>query len=70
MLHMISARCVERDLNTIVPEPLEHTCWRRFVPFSAIIIIINFIIIIIILSTLTVADLGSILTCPMGLVLG
>ena len=40
MLHVISARCIARDLHTIAPEPLERTCWRRFAPFSAIIVII------------------------------
>ena len=52
MLHVISARCVARDLHTIAPGPLERTCWRRFgaqrgdcqksrfEPFNAIIIII------------------------------
>ena len=29
-LHVISARCVARDLHTIAPGPLEHTCWRQF----------------------------------------
>ena len=29
MLHIISARCVARDLHTIAPGPLERTCWRR-----------------------------------------
>ena len=52
MLHMISAKCVAHDLDTIAPEPLERMCWRRFMaqwedckksriaPFNAIIIII------------------------------
>ena len=51
MLHVISARCVARDLHTTVPGPLERTCWRRFAaqwgdckksriaPLNAIIII-------------------------------
>ena len=30
MLHMISARCVARNLHTIGPMPLERTCWRWF----------------------------------------
>ena len=30
LLHVISARCVERDLHTIAPGPLERTCWRQF----------------------------------------
>ena len=50
MLHMISARCVARDLHTIAPGPLERTCrrvfaaqWRhckksRFSPLNVIII--------------------------------
>ena len=49
---MISARCVARDLYTIVPGPLERTCWRQFAalwgdckksriaPLNAIIIIL------------------------------
>ena len=52
MLHVLSARCVARDLHTIAPGPLERTCWRRFAaqwgdcqksriaPLNAIIIII------------------------------
>ena len=52
MLLVISARCVARDLHTIVPGPLERAWWRRFValwgdckksriaPLNAIIIII------------------------------
>ena len=51
-LHVISARCVARDLHTVAPGPLEHTCWRQFAalwgdctksriaPLNAIIIII------------------------------
>ena len=58
MLHVISAQCVARDLHTIAPRTLQHTCWRRFAaqwgdcsksriaPFNAIIIIIIIIIII------------------------
>ena len=54
--HMISARCVARDLHTVAPGPLERTCWRRFAalwgdcknsriaPLNAIIIIIIIII--------------------------
>ena len=30
MLHVISARYVERDLHTNAPGPLERTCWRQF----------------------------------------
>ena len=30
MLHMMTARCVARDLHTIAPWPLERTCWRWF----------------------------------------
>ena len=57
-LHVISVRCVARDLHTIAPGPLERTCWRQFaalwgdckksriVPLNAIIIIIIIIIII------------------------
>ena len=52
-LHVISARCVARDLHTIAPGPLERTCWRQFAalwgdgnksriaPLNAIIIILN-----------------------------
>ena len=29
-LHVISARCVARDLHTIAPRPLERACWRQF----------------------------------------
>ena len=29
MLHVISARCVARDLHTIARGPLERTCWRQ-----------------------------------------
>ena len=29
-LHVISARCVARDLHTIAPGPLERTYWRQF----------------------------------------
>ena len=50
-LHVISARCVARDLRTIAPGPLERACWRQFAalwrdckksriePLNAIIII-------------------------------
>ena len=50
MLHVIGARCVARDLQTIAPGPLERTFWRQFagqrgdclksriVPLNAIII--------------------------------
>ena len=53
MLHVISARCVARDLHTIAPGPLERRSWRRFAalrgdckkyqiaPLNAIIIIIS-----------------------------
>ena len=27
---MISSQCVARDLHTIVPWPLERTCWKEF----------------------------------------
>ena len=52
MLHVISARCVARDLHMIAPSPLERTWWRQFAtqwgeckkpriaPLNAIIIII------------------------------
>ena len=30
MLHVISARCVARDLYTTAPWPLESKCWRQF----------------------------------------
>ena len=30
MLHVISARCVARDLHTIAPGPHEPACWRQF----------------------------------------
>ena len=30
MLHVMSARCVARDLHTIAPGPLESRCWREF----------------------------------------
>ena len=30
MLHVTRARCVAHDLQTIVPCPLERTCWRQF----------------------------------------
>ena len=30
MLHVISARCVARDLHSIAPGPLERACWRQF----------------------------------------
>ena len=55
-LHVISARCVARDLHTVVPGPLEHTCCRQFTalwgdckksriaPLNAIITIIIIII--------------------------
>ena len=58
MLHMISAVCAARDLDTIAPGPIERVCWRQFAvqwgdckksqiaPVSAIIIIIIIIIII------------------------
>ena len=29
-LHVMSARCVARDLHTVAPGPLERTCWRQF----------------------------------------
>ena len=30
MLHVIRARCVVCDLNTIAPWSFERTCWRQF----------------------------------------
>ena len=30
MLHVINARCVARDLHTIVAWPLRRMCWRQF----------------------------------------
>ena len=30
MLHMISARCVARDLHTIAPRPHDCTFWKQF----------------------------------------
>ena len=67
MLHVISAQCAARDLDTTAPEPLEHTCWRQFATqwqdckksriasFNAIIIIIIiFIIITIIIITIII----------------
>ena len=51
-LHVISARCVARDLHTVAPGPLERACWRQFAalwgnskkspnaPLNAIIIIL------------------------------
>ena len=30
MLHVISARCVARDLHTVAPWPLQRTYWRQF----------------------------------------
>ena len=30
MLHVISARCVARDLHTVVPWPLDYMHWRQF----------------------------------------
>ena len=65
-LHVISARCVARDLHTIAPGPLERTCWRQFAalwgdckksriaPLNAIIIIITTIIIIITIIIITI----------------
>ena len=53
-LHVISARCVARDLHTVASEPLERTCWRQFAalwgdckksriaPLNGIIIIADF----------------------------
>ena len=55
-LHVKGAQCVTRDFQTIVPWPLECTCWRQFAaqrgdckksrtaPLNAIIIIFNIII--------------------------
>ena len=52
MMHVISARCVARDLHTIAPGPLKRMCWRQFAaqsgdckksriaPWSAIIILL------------------------------
>ena len=66
MLHVISARCVARDLHTIALGLLERTCWRRFAaqwgdcknsriaPFIAIIINIIIITIIIIVVVVVV----------------
>ena len=52
MLHVISARCVARDLHTIAPWPLECTCCRQFVvqllSFFAIIVVIVLVVVIII----------------------
>ena len=57
MLHVISARCVARDLHMIAPRPLERMNWRRIAaqwgdsiksriaPLKSIIIIIIIIII-------------------------
>ena len=57
MLHVISARCVARDLHTFAPVPLERTCWgglaaqggdckkSRIAPLNAIIIVISIIMI-------------------------
>ena len=51
-LHVIGARSVARDFHTIVPWPLQHTCWRQFAaqqgdckksqsaPFNAMMMII------------------------------
>ena len=60
MLHVISARCVTRDLHTIAAGPLERTCWRQFAtqwgdckksriaPLNVIVIVVIIIIIFII----------------------
>ena len=52
MLHVIGARCAAHDFHTIMPRPLESTCWREFMaqqgdckksrtaPLNVIIIII------------------------------
>ena len=60
-LHVISAQCVARDLHTIVPGPLERTCWRQFAalwgdcnksriaPLNAIIIIIVLVVVLLLL---------------------
>ena len=62
-LHVIGARCVARDFHTIVPWPLERTCWRQFAaqrenckqsrtaPLNAIINIIISLLLIILLLT-------------------
>ena len=42
MLHVISTRCVARDLRTIAPGLLERACWSKksgIAPLNAIIII-------------------------------
>ena len=69
--HVISARCVARDLHMIAPGPLERTYWKQFaalwgdckksriVPFNVIIII--FIIIIIIDGRLNPTFSGQVL---------
>ena len=56
MLQVIGAQCVAHDFHTIVPWPLECTCWRQFVaqrgdckksrtaPLNAVIIIIIIIL--------------------------
>ena len=56
MLHVISARCVARDLHATAPGPLERTCWRRFAaqwgdckksrfaPVGAIVVVVVIII--------------------------
>ena len=53
MLHVIGARCAARDFHTIVPWPLERTCWGHFTgqrgdctksqtaPLNAVIIVIK-----------------------------
>ena len=65
MLHMISARCVARNLHTTAPGP-ECKCWRQFTaqwgdcqnswtaPLDVIIIIIIIIITIIIITTIII----------------
>ena len=66
MLHVISVRCLARDLHTTAPGPPERTCWRRFMaqwgdckkswiaPLNPIIIIIAIIIIIIIIIIINI----------------
>ena len=61
MLHVISARCVARDLHMTASGPLERTCWiqstaqrgdcqkSRFPPLNAIIIIIIITIVVVVI---------------------
>ena len=65
MLHVISARCVARNLHTIAPGPLEHACWRQFAALwgdckKSRIALLNAIIIIIIkISSLDLIPRGQ-----------